>query len=194
VKPRPEWILASGSPRRKALLARLNPDFRVATAEVEEWEPDFADPVEQVAVNALRKGEAAARRYPEAFVIAADTTVALGDRLFAKPRDRAEAVTMLQELSGQSHEVVTGVCLAFGRLRHRFHDTSRVFFRELTTEMIEHYLERVHVYDKAGAYGIQDHGSLIIERYEGSFENIMGLPVHRLVSELLQIDWMRASS
>lgn len=189
----PEWILASGSPRRRELLARLNPDFRVVTAEVEEWEPDHADPVEQVEENARRKGAPVARAHPHAMVIAADTTVALGKRLFAKPADLDHARGMLRELSGREHKVLTGVAVfRDGRVRC-FHETSRVRFRQLSEAAIGDYLGRVHVLDKAGAYAIQEHGDRIIERYCGSFENIMGLPVQRLEAELVQCGWARFS-
>lgn len=194
MKNGPEWILASGSPRRRELLARLNRHFRVVSASVEEWEPEQADPVEQVLENARRKGEAVAGSHPDAFVVAADTTVALGGRLFAKPADRESAVSMLETLSGREHQVVTGVAIFYRKKAHFFHDSSRVLFKSLDREIVETYIDRVHVYDKAGAYAIQDHGNLIIERYEGSFENIMGLPVQRLLLEMVQIDWMTPSA
>jgi len=188
-KPVP-WILASGSPRRRELLARLNPDFQIISPDVEEWEPDQADPVHQVEENALRKGRAVAAEHPEALVIAADTTVALGQRLFAKPIDREDAVRMLEALSGRRHQVVTGMALLFRGREHCFHDTSEVDFRELSPADMDQYLERVHVYDKAGAYAIQEHGDLIISEFSGSFENIMGLPVQRLRQELVQLEWI----
>ena len=184
-----EWILASGSPRRRELLSSMNEDFRVVTADVEEWEPDHADPAEQVEENARRKGKVVAAKFPEALVIAADTTVALGQRLLAKPRDREDAITMLTLLSGKTHQVLTGVALYFNGVEHLFHEVSSVEFRTLDNPSIEAYLERVHVFDKAGAYAIQEHSDLIIERYSGSFENIMGLPIQRLRQELVSMDW-----
>ena len=188
-----EWILASGSPRRRELLTRLNRHFRVLSASVEEWEPERADPAEQVLENARRKGEAVAVSHPEAFVLAADTTVALGKRLFAKPVDRESAVSMLAALSGRDHQVLTGVALFYGGQCHRFYESSRVFFKVLDRRCIERYIDKVNVYDKAGGYAIQDHGHLIIERYEGSFENIMGLPVQRLLQDMVKVDWMSFS-
>jgi septum formation protein len=185
-----EWILASGSPRRRELLARLQPDFRVETSAVDEWEPHEADPAEQVLENARRKGQVIAERHPQALVIAADTTVALGRRIFSKPVDEADAARMLEALSGQEHCVLTGVCLFHEGRTHAFAEASRVCFRDLDKAAIARYLDRVHVLDKAGAYGIQDSGELIIEQYEGSFENIMGLPVQRLHKELVQLDWV----
>jgi septum formation protein len=185
-----EWILASGSPRRRELLGRLVPAFTVVTAAVEEWEPEEADPVEQVEENARRKAQAVALERPEAVVIAADTTVALGRRLFANPADRAEAVRMLRCLSGRKHVVVTGVAIRHAGRERIFSESSEVQFRELTDATIEAYLERVHVYDKAGAYAIQESGELIIASWAGAFENIMGLPVERLRRELVQLGLM----
>lgn len=184
-----QWILASGSPRRRELLKRLHPVFEVISPDVEEWEPDEADPVHQVEENASRKGRAVAADHPEALVIAADTTVALGNRLFAKPGSREHAVEMLRALSGHQHQVVTGMALFLKGKAHSFSEASDVYFRRLTDADIDRYLELVHVYDKAGAYAIQEQGDLIIERHEGSFENIMGLPVQRLESELVQLGW-----
>jgi septum formation protein len=123
-------------------------------------------------------------------VIAADTTVALGRRLFAKPADRAEAVRMLRCLSGRKHVVVTGVAIRHAGRERIFSESSEVQFRELTDATIEAYLERVHVYDKAGAYAIQESGELIIASWAGAFENIMGLPVERLRRELVQLGLM----
>lgn len=185
-----QWILASASPRRRELLATLNPGFRVISPDVDEWEPENGDPAHQVEENAMRKGRAVAAEFPAALVIAADTTVALGSRLFAKPADRAEAIAMLKALSGKRHQVLTGMALLFAGRSHCFHEASEVVFRELDDPTIARYLECVHVLDKAGGYAIQEHGDLIIDHYEGSFENIMGLPVQRLRRELVQLGWV----
>ena len=194
MRPAEEWILASGSPRRRELLASLQPHFRVMTSDVEEWEPTEADPAEQVLENARRKGQVIADRHPVALVIAADTTVALGRRIFSKPVNEADAARMLRELSGRLHSVLTGVCLFREGRSHAFVETSHVQFRVLDASVIANYLSRVHVLDKAGAYGIQESGDLIIEHHEGSFENIMGLPVQRLRTELVQLDWVAVPS
>jgi len=183
------WILASGSPRRRELLAALNPDFRVISPEVEEWLPEFADPAHQVEENACRKGQAVAESNPDSLVIAADTTVALGKRLFGKPQDASEAVSMLLALSGKQHQVLTGVALYWPGGSHFFHDSSAVTFLSIDEQKARDYMDRVHVFDKAGAYAIQEHGNWIIEGHEGSFENIMGLPVQRLRRELVQLGY-----
>ena len=187
---RVQWILASGSPRRRELLARLCPHFVVVPPDVAEWEPENGNPAHQVEENARRKGAAVAALHPDALVIAADTTVALGRRLFAKPSGREEAVAMLKALSGRRHEVVTGMALFHGGRAHVFHETSGVWFRQLDDAVIAEYLRRVHVYDKAGAYAIQESGDLVIERHTGSLENIIGLPVQRLHAELVQLAWV----
>jgi septum formation protein len=171
-------------------LARIQPDFRVVSPDIPEWEPETADPVHQVELNALHKGEAVAGSHPDALVLAADTTVALGRRLFAKPSDRKEAVAMLEALSGKRHSVLTGMALLMEGRHHCFHEASEVTFRQLDKSSIDTYLGKVHVFDKAGAYAIQEHGDLIIDAFEGSFENIMGLPVQRLRAELVKLDWV----
>ena len=139
-----------------------------------------ADPAEQVIENAARKAGAVAAQHPGAFVIGADTTVALGRRLFAKPGSLDEARQMLRTLSGQSHQVFTGVALRFGDQRHTFHEVSEVAFKKLDDAAIE-------------AYAIQEASDLIIQRYWGSFENIMGLPTKRLVHEMLLTNWTSMS-
>lgn len=184
-----QWILASASPRRRELLARLVPDFRVVFPEVEEWMPAEADPVHQVEENARRKGRAVAERFPQAVVLAADTTVALGRRLFGKPADLQAAAAMLRELSGRVHTVSTAVALFHPEGTRLFHETSEVTFRTLDEGLIAVYLQQVAFQDKAGGYAIQEHGDWLIERYTGSFENIMGLPVQRLQRELVQTGW-----
>lgn len=187
------WILASGSPRRRELLSRLLPEFDVISPDIAEWEPEQADPVHQVEENALAKGLAVAQAFRSSRVIAADTTVALGRRLFAKPANRDEAVAMLRALSGKRHQVVTGIALLHLGTKHCFHDISEVVFKQIGMDDIHRYIDMVDVYDKAGAYAIQEHGEIIIDHYEGSFENIMGLPIQRLQKEWVQLGWMPAS-
>jgi septum formation protein len=184
-----EWILASASPRRRQLLAALGHPFRCVVPQVDEWEPDEADAVEQVCENATRKGREVAKRYPCRLVIAADTTVALGRRLFAKPADGADARRMLRALSGRTHRVVTAVCLCADDTLQLFYEVSDVRFRDLSDADIAAYIRDVEVLDKAGAYAIQDGGERIVECYSGSFENIMGLPMQRLREQLVQCGW-----
>lgn len=172
-------ILASASPRRKELLAQLGASFEVRVAQVTEHEDPNTDPRIMVAHNAALKADWVAVRQPEAYVLGADTTVFADGQALNKPRDLDEARAMLKRLSGRPHTVFTGLAL-------RRHSTglrldrgvaTEVYFKPLTPDTIEEYLSKVHVLDKAGAYGIQDHGHLIVERYEGSYTNIVGLPI-----------------
>lgn len=171
-------ILASSSPRRFEILARLGVPFTVVPADVEEHTGDEMGPGKMVLHNARLKAEAVAARFPDRVVLAADTTVFLDGRILNKPRDWEEAWEMLRILSGKTHTVFTGFVIVGPQSPH-FHEEgveSRVTFRELDDRTIRAYFEKVNPIDKAGAYGIQEGSDLIIERYEGSFTNIMGLP------------------
>ncbi len=182
----PEVILASGSPRRRELLAKMGVAFEVVTADVEE----VMDPA-KIAIaglaghNAALKARAVAARHPGRWVLGADTIVVLGPRVLGKPPTPEAAQEYLAALSGHTHEVITGCCLVNPRGNLRgFHDTSRVTFRALSPEIIAKYLAAVHVLDKAGGYALQEHGEWLVERIEGSRDNILGLPTEKLGHEL----------
>jgi len=175
-----EIILASGSPRRRELLESFRIPFRVFVPEVTELEQgvDFR----AVAVsNAELKADAAAEVFPDALVIGADTVIELEHSIL-----RENAEQMLLRMSGRSHNVVTGVCMACRnrQIRICFADVSKVFFKEIGLETIRHYMSLVNVMDKAGAYAVQEHGELIIDRVEGSVNNVIGLPVERIAETL----------
>jgi len=177
-------ILASQSPRRQELLRGLNIPFEVQTIDVEEDFPDTLSGAEIPCYLAEKKANAYSLS-ENTMLITADTIVWLENRVLGKPRDRAEAVKMLTELSGKTHEVITGVCISTKTKRKTFFDVSRVRFAELSQEEIEFYVENFCPYDKAGAYGIQEWiGYIGAEYIEGSFYNIMGLPIQRLYAEL----------
>lgn len=180
-----EIILASGSPRRRELLESFRIPFRVFVPEVTELEQgvDFR----AVAVsNAELKADAAAEVFPDALVIGADTVIELEHSILGKPSGRENAEQMLLHMSGRSHNVVTGVCMACRnrQIRICFADVSKVFFKEIGLETIRHYMSLVNVMDKAGAYAVQEHGELIIDRVEGSVNNVIGLPVERIAETL----------
>ncbi len=137
-------------------------------------------------VNAYRKARAVAKKHPDALVLGADTLVALDSELFGKPATLEAAYTMLEKLQGHTHEVVTGICLLHLR-QHRqkvFAESTAVTFHPLDAVGIRRYLNRVNPLDKAGAYAIQEEGDLIVEKISGSYTNVVGLPVERLVTEL----------
>lgn len=183
---KPQLILASASPRRELLLREMGLRFVVVRPDgVEEAVTGFAP--EALAVhNARRKAAAVAGRHRETLVLGADTIVVLHGVIYGKPTDRAGAAVMLARLAGRAHEVFTGVCLiqrARG-LETTFCERTRVWMKALTAEQIRDYHEKVNPLDKAGAYGAQEFGASIIERIEGSFSNVMGLPVERLRAAL----------
>ena len=175
----PRLILASASPRRRELLAQLGVPFEVVVADVVEHEESTTDPRVMVAHNAALKADWVAARHPDALVLGADTTVFLDGHALNNPADAAAARAMLRRLSGRTHTVFTG--LALRRLSDgvKIDDgvASHVTFKPLDEATIEAYLAQVHKLDKAGGYGIQDHADLIVAGYEGSFTNIIGLPL-----------------
>ncbi|MBR5521938.1 MAG: septum formation protein Maf [Akkermansia sp.] len=178
-------ILASQSPRRKDLLAREGVDFQVVVKEVEEVHDASLLPEELCALNAAAKAAAVARDYPQDVVIGADTLVFLGRTPLGKPRDEQDALRMLRELQGHTHCVCTAVAVFMpGGERRDFAEKSYVTFRSLTDAELLDYMQQVHVLDKAGAYAVQEKGELIIEKVEGDFDNVVGLPVTRLLQVL----------
>lgn len=178
------YILASKSPRRQELLSLVVKDFvidAVETKEVIDESIPFSKAIEKVA---LGKAEAVAKKHPDDIIISADTIVTLGTKRYGKPKDEAEAIQMLEELSGNTHEVITGVCLyCRGKVR-TFSSVSKVTFYPLTKQEIKAYVDSKEPLDKAGAYGIQGLGSLLIKEISGDFYSIMGLPIAALKREL----------
>jgi septum formation protein len=179
-------ILAAASPRRQELLRQLRIPFEVWPAGVEELHQEQLTARELSLLNAYRKARAVAKKFPDHTVLGADTLVNLGSRLFGKPSGLSDAARMLRDLGGQTHQVVTGVCL----LRLRAHDetlfaeTTEVTFRPLTQAQIEAYLLAVNPLDKAGAYAIQERGGDLVANVSGSYSNVIGLPLERLREEL----------
>lgn len=184
----PRLILASASPRRRELLAELGFPFEVIPAEVTEYEAADADPREMVRHNAALKADWVAARHPDATVIGADTTVFVDRTVLNKPRDPAEARTMLRLLSGRSHTVFTGIAVRRARdgLKLDRGVASEVQFKQLDEATIELYLSRVHTLDKAGGYAIQEETGLIVEKFSGSLTNIVGLPLDEMKQILTQ--------
>ena len=179
-------ILASGSPRRRELMQQLGLNFTVRTVPVAEDYPATLA-IEKVAEYlAKKKARASQSRMAEdELVITADTTVVVGDQLLNKPADAAEAQQMLRMLSGKVHRVITGVGIAQASSMLTFSDTTQVYFRALAEEEIHFYVAHYQPYDKAGGYAIQEWiGMVGIERIDGSYFNVVGLPVEKLYREL----------
>ncbi|MDG1890290.1 MAG: Maf family protein [Verrucomicrobiota bacterium] len=187
-------ILASQSARRRELLARLGVTFRCINPSVEECASRFLTPTEIARTNAHRKALTVARRYPDALVIGSDTVVALGSKVFGKPRDLLEAFTFLKKLSGSLHDVITGVSMihAGSRRERLFSVHTSVAFQALTKQRIREYLSMINPLDKAGAYAIQEHGEWIIGEIHGSYTNVVGLPMEHVREAL--INWEKRTS
>lgn len=178
-------ILASQSPRRRDLLLREGVNFCIITSEAEEVNDAALPPAELCARNAAAKAEAVAALYPQHCVVGADTLVFIDGEPLGKPADEADARRMLRRLQGRTHCVCTAVAVLMpGGERRDFAETSYVTFREMDEEAISHYISEVHVLDKAGAYAMQEKSELIVARVEGDVDNVIGLPVKRLLRVL----------
>lgn len=182
-------ILASASPRRKKLMEEMGIDFEVQTKKVNEVYPPSYSPCEvakhlsEVKSQAFHDDEL----LPNKLIITSDTLVAIDDEILGKPMSRKIAEETLNKLSGRKHKVVTGVCLRTAKKKHTFIVTTDVFFKDLSPEEIDFYITNFMPFDKAGAYGIQEWlGHIAIEKIDGSYFNVMGLPTHKLYEELLK--------
>jgi septum formation protein len=182
-------ILASNSPRRKELLGGLGIDFEVRTlSDIDESYPDTLQGEDIPMFISAKKAEAYKQGMADdEMIITADTIVYDNGHVLGKPKDRGEAIQMLRELSGHAHEVITGVSIVTKEKAVQFASTSKVTFAALTDEEIAYYVDHYKPYDKAGAYGIQEWiGYVAVTRIEGSYFNVMGLPIQRLYTELKQ--------
>lgn len=180
-----EIILASNSPRRKELLGRIFPEFRVMPPDFEEVAPPDIPAREIPEYFAMGKALSIGEKYPDTLVIGSDTIVLLENRIFGKPKGEDGAFSMLRELNGKTHEVITGAALCYKKKIIGFSEASRVTFKDVPEAYTKEYIALDSPFDKAGSYGIQDeHINLILEKSEGDFDNIVGLPVKRLKAEL----------
>lgn len=173
-------ILASASPRRKELLEKLNILFAIDPATGPETPPAGADVEETVKALSAAKALEVAGRHPGDVVIGADTVVELDGSLLGKPKDKKDAHEMLRTLSGREHRVYTGITVTDGITTLSQAERTRVFFREMTDREIEAYIATGEPMDKAGSYGYQGFAGLFVERIDGDFFNVVGLPLCRL--------------
>lgn len=182
-------ILASNSPRRKGLLHQVGIEFTADPSDVDERQLPGESPEEYAVRVATDKAKAAAEKAGDGVIIAADTIVVLEDRVLGKPSDAQEAESMLQMLSGRMHHVITGLVVLDAeskRMLSRTADT-KVWFRKLAADEIRSYVASGEPLDKAGAYGIQGAGALLVERIEGCYFNVVGLPISILSGMLADI-------
>jgi septum formation protein len=181
-------LLASTSPRRQALLAEAGFEFESINPPVDEKFQVDLTLRELTAFNAIRKALSVAREHPTKVVLAADTLVALDDRVIGKPNNLDEATAILCRLSGRAHEVCTSVfiCRLSPARSTSFQEVSRVRFRKLSDAAIRAYISKVNPLDKAGAYAAQGEGAEIIEKIDGSYTNVVGLPMEKTVVALAE--------
>ena len=172
-------VLASASPRRRLIFANAGFEVEIEPAVVDETVAPEKPPAAAVRELALRKAEKIAVRYPDRVVVGADTLVWLGNEILEKPLDRRDACSMLYKLQGQWHSVFTGFAIIKlqENVRLVLAEETRVKFLSLTRDFIEHYVDGGEPMDKAGAYGIQEQGSLMVEQIKGCYFNVMGFPI-----------------
>lgn len=180
-------ILASASPRRKDLLKRIFENFEIASADIDENIPEGMKNEDAPEYLSIQKANAICLNKKDCLIIAADTVVIFNNTILGKPKDNEDAKNMLRNLSGNSHQVVTGCCLRYGEKTHSFSVESTVTFYPLSEEDITSYVSSGASEGKAGAYGIQDLGSLFVKEIHGDYYNIVGLPIARLNQEIKKI-------
>lgn len=183
-------ILASNSPRRRELLAEAGVQFEVHAYETDERRLDGEAAEHLVQRLSCLKARAAEMHHPGRVILGADTVVVLGDRILGKPKSLEEAKRFLRDLSGRTHVVLTGVTLIDGRGHaDTWLAASHVTFKPLTDNIIDEYVRLTNPLDKAGAYGIQSHGEMLVESVDGLMSNVIGLPVEEVVERLEKVEW-----
>ncbi len=192
----PQLILASQSPRRRYLLKQAGLTFAVIPSTFDEDSVLLANPADYVKTLAEAKADEVARKYPDSWVIGADTIVTIDHAILGKPVDPREARQMLERLSGQSHFVYTGYAIVCKNKRTVVSDTIKtdVQFKDLTKNEIDWYIQTGEPFDKAGAYAIQGMGTFLVRRIHGSYTNVVGLPVCEVIETLIKLGVVRMNA
>ena len=183
-------ILASQSPRRAEILRMIGVNFKVESSNIHE-EINQKIKQNQIPINLSKaKAEKISHKYPDKIIIGADTVVVFSKKIFGKPKDKSESKKMLKALSGNCHEVITGVTIMNKKLGvlKTFSETTKVFVQKIPTKQIEFYVNNYNTLDKAGSYGIQEWFSVWIKKINGCYYNVMGLPVSKLFRHLMEIE------
>lgn len=184
-----KFILASASPRRKELLSIYVKDFKIMPADIDETVSDNIALEDAPLYTAKEKAAAVFNKLNEdEIIITADTIVMLDNKIYGKPKDKLDAYNMIKTLSGKTHQVITGVCCYSKdkQINIEFSDVTNVSFTDISDEIIEKYLENAEYIDKAGAYAVQGLASMFVEKIEGSYDNVVGLPMGRLARNLIK--------
>ena len=179
-----EFILASNSPRRHELLKFLIDDFKIVSSNVDEIIDVFLTNEEVVMDLALQKAQDISNKFKDVYVLGFDTLVILDGKPLGKPKDNDEAYEMLKALSGRTHRVLTGCAIVMNDYKDTFYEFADVTFTNMTDEEIYRYIETKEPMDKAGSYGIQKHGAKFVEKVNGDFYTVMGMPIHKLYEKL----------
>ncbi len=181
-------ILASKSPRRKEILENIGFNLEIKSKNIEEIS-DEEDVIEKIKDIAYKKTEEVAKENPKAFVVGADTIVEVDGEILGKPKNEEEAYKFLTKLSGRSHNVITAYSLINKEknISIKEYSSTKVYFRKLDDEMIKWYIQSKEPMDKAGAYGIQEKGSVFVEKIEGDFFTVMGFPIEKFIKSLEKI-------
>ena len=183
-------ILASQSPRRAEILRMIGVSFKIESSNIHE-EINQKIKQNEIPINLSKaKAEKISRKYPDKIIIGADTIVVFNKKIFGKPKDKNESKKMLKALSGNCHEVITGVTIMNKKLGviKTFSETTKVFVQKIPTKQIEFYVNNYNTLDKAGSYGIQEWFSVWIKKIHGCYYNVMGLPVSKLYRHLMEIE------
>ena len=181
-------ILASASPRRQELLGKITTDFVCIPSDIEEDYPKNLDICAVPEYLAMKKAEHIAKKYGKSIVIGSDTGVFLGSEMLGKPKDREDAYRMIESLSGKTHSVITGCAIVKGERKISFSCETKVTFYDLNEKEILEYVNTGECDDKAGAYGIQGYGALLIKEIKGDYFNVVGLPVAELHRKLKEFN------
>lgn len=181
-------ILASQSPRRKELFSTLSMPFDIVTSDVEETSVQATTPEMYVKEVALLKTRDIAQKHMDSLVIGADTIVVFEGKLLHKPKNEEEAFAHLRALSSNVHTVMTAVAIIFNGEEHVFVEKTKVYFKDIPQNLMQAYIASGDCYDKAGGYGIQTGGALFVEKIEGDYNNVVGLPLASLVENLMKLN------
>lgn len=181
---KPKIILASASPRRKQIFNELGLKPLIIPVEIDEYNHLGLSPVEYSMDLANKKAAAIAGNHPGKIIVGADTIVVYNNKILEKPKNKEDAYKMLTALSGRNHEVISGVNIKIGNQQITFNENTKVYFKELSSTEINWYLDSGEPFDKAGSYGIQGLGRILISKIEGCYFNVVGFPIHRFYIEL----------
>lgn len=184
----PLIILASESPRRKYLLEHAGLRFSVVPSRIDEGSVEPTTPAETVKILAEAKVDEVSERFADSWIIGADTIVSIDGNILGKPESEQEAAKMLQQLSGRTHQVFTGFCICCRSRNRQYSDTvtTDVVFKKLSADEIQWYIQTREPFDKAGAYAIQGLGTFLVRRINGSYTNVVGLPVCEVIEYLIK--------